>query len=55
MSRTVEEIGAILAQRYEHEEICDLLDISVEEIVERFDDKIAAKYDELNEEIEEDA
>ena len=50
--RTLEEIGAILAQRMEHEEICDLLNISTEELLERFEDKIADKYDELNEEIE---
>jgi DNA-directed RNA polymerase specialized sigma subunit len=52
MSLLVEEIIERLAHRYDHEEVCDLLGVGVQELLERFDDKITAKYEELCEELE---
>jgi hypothetical protein len=52
MSLTLEEIAERLAARMDPEELCDLLQISSEELVARFDDKIANDYDKLCEEVE---
>lgn len=53
MALTIEEISERLAVRYDHEELCDLLGISTEKLLERFDDYIAEHYDRLVEELEE--
>ena len=50
--RTLDEIIETLATRYDHEELCDLLGISTEELLWSLETKVAEKYDELNEEIE---
>jgi len=50
--RTLDEIIEALAARYDHEELCDLLGISTEELLWALETKVAEKYDTLNEEIE---
>jgi hypothetical protein len=52
MSLTIVEIAERLANRMDPEELCDLLQISSEELVARFDDKITNNYDKLCEEVE---
>ena len=52
MSKTLDEICGILLVRYDPDEIVDLLEISTEEILEKFDFKIAERYDKLNEDLE---
>ncbi len=49
---TIEEIGVLLAGRFEHEELCDLLDISTEELVEAFLHKVEERYESINYELE---
>lgn len=53
MSLLVDEIIERLVHRYDQEELCDLLEIGAQELLERFEDKIADKYDKLCEELEE--
>lgn len=52
MSLLIDEIIERMAKRYDHEEICDLLEIGTQELLERFEDKISENYDELCEELE---
>lgn len=51
---TLDEIIERLAQRYDHEELCDLLDIGTQELLERFEHKVREHYEELCEELEDD-
>lgn len=50
MSLTIEEITDILLSNYDVPEITELLGITAEQILERFDDYIERNYDRLNEE-----
>lgn len=50
MSLTSDEIVGILLSNYDAPELLELLDISAEQLLERFDDIITREYDRLNEE-----
>jgi len=50
--RTLDEIIETLADRYDHEQLCDILGVTTQELLWALESKVAEKYDELNEEIE---
>lgn len=52
MSLTLDELCAKLLTQYDELLICEVLDITAEDLVERFDDRVADRYDELMEELE---
>jgi hypothetical protein len=47
---TLDEIIERMVKRLEPEEVVELLDISVEDLLDHFDYRLAERYDELNEE-----
>ena len=49
---TVDELCAILLQRYEVEDVLELLDITMEELLDHFGHRIEEKMDKLNKEFE---
>lgn len=51
MSFTIEEIKERLLQEYDQDTLLELLDISAEELLERFHDKVEANYNRLLKEI----
>jgi hemerythrin-like domain-containing protein len=53
MTITLVEIFEKLKQRYDPDELVELLEISSEELVDRFEDKIEDRYYEVLEELEE--
>ena len=53
MAITLVEIFELLKQRYDPDTLVELLDISAEEIVDRFQDKIEERADEFEEEFSE--
>lgn len=48
---TVRELQERLAERYDPDEIVDVLEISSDELVESFPDKIEDKYEQLVQEL----
>lgn len=48
---TVRELQERLAERYDPDEIVEVLDISSDELVEAFPDKVEEHYDELVQEL----
>jgi hypothetical protein len=46
------EIMELLAERYDEITLLELLDISSEELVERFSDKIEQRYEKLQQELD---
>ena len=53
MSLTLEEIKERLLQEYDPDDLLEALQISSEEILDRFEDKLLRKLDEFHEELEE--
>lgn len=51
---TIKELSRLLAQNLDPDALVELLDISSEELVERFEDKIEDKASVLIKEVEED-
>jgi hypothetical protein len=49
---TLNEIIEKLLTQYDADDILNILDISTEELLDKFDYKVADKYEELNEEFE---
>lgn len=54
MSLTIEELKEKLACRLDEETLLDILEINTFDIVDRFEDKIELKLDQLLKEFEED-
>ena len=54
MSLTLAEICDKIKNNYDELLICEMLDITAEDLVDRFDDRVADRYDELMEELEDD-
>lgn len=52
MNLTLAELKEALKARYDPDEVLELLDISTEELIEAFEDKIIGRYTKLNKEIE---
>lgn len=55
MSLTLDEIKERLLQTYDPDDLLEALQISSEEILDRFEDKLLRKLDEFQEDLEEDA
>ena len=55
MSLTLEEIKERLLHIYDPDDLLEALQISSEEILDRFEDKLLRKLDEFQEDLEEDA
>ena len=55
MSLTLEEIRERLLQQYDPDDLLEALQISSEEILDRFEDKLIRKLDSFQEELEEEA
>ncbi len=53
MSLTLDEIKERLLQHYDPDDLLEALQISSEEILDRFEDKLLRKLDEFHEELEE--
>jgi hypothetical protein len=53
MSLTLEEIKERLLRLYDPDDLLEALQISSEEILDRFEDKLLRKLDEFQEELEE--
>lgn len=53
-NKTLDEICDILLVQYDVELLIELLQITPEELLERFEDKLTEHYDKLNEELGED-
>lgn len=53
MSLTLDEIKERLLQYYDPDDLLEALQISSEEILDRFEDKLLRKLDEFHEELEE--
>ena len=53
MSLTLEEIKERILQEYDPDDLLEALQISSEEILDRFEDKLLRKLDEFHEELEE--
>ncbi len=51
MSLTLAELKEKLAERYDPELLLEILEISSEDIVEAFEDKILARFDVLQDEV----
>ena len=51
MSCTLDELMERLAERLDPEELCDLLQLSSEDIVGAFEDRIKENFDKLEEEL----
>ena len=51
MSLTLRELKDKLAERYDPELLLEMLEISSEDIVEAFEDKILARFDNLQDEV----
>ena len=49
---TLDELLERLAGSLDHEEVCELLDISVEDLLDKFSERVADKYDRIMEEFE---
>ena len=54
MSLTQAEIVEKLLHRYDPEDIIELLDISAEELLDRFEDKVINRFEQLEEEVDDD-
>ena len=54
MSLTLEEIKERLLRLYDPDDLLEALQISSEEMLDRFEDKLLRKLDEFQEELEED-
>ena len=54
MSLTLDEIKERLLQHYDPDDLLEALQISSEEILDRFEDKLLIKLDKFTEELEED-
>jgi len=54
MSLTLEETKERLLRLYDPDDLLEALQISAEEILDRFEDKLLRKLDEFQEELEED-
>jgi len=54
MSLTQAEIVEKLLQRYDPEDLLELLDISSEELLDRFEDKVINRFEQLEEEVDDD-
>ena len=54
MSLTMSEMCAKLVSQYDVELLIELLHISADELLERFDDKIEERWDYLQEELDDD-
>jgi len=54
MSLTLEEIKDRLLRLYDPDDLLEALQISSEEMLDRFEDKLLRKLDEFQEELEED-
>lgn len=52
MSLTLRDIMTILSTQYPEDLLLELLEINSEELVERFSDKIEAKFDSLQQQLE---
>ena len=52
MSLTHQELCAKLNNTYDVDDICEMLQLEVEEILERFDDKVTQHFEKLAEEFE---
>lgn len=52
MSLTMEELIERLEDRWDVEEVCERLQLTTRDVLERFDDKLADLYDEITEEID---
>ena len=55
MSLTLDEIKERLLQTYDPDDLLEALQISSEEILDRFEDKLLRKLDEFQEDLEEEA
>ncbi|MEK9749612.1 MAG: hypothetical protein VW333_12940 [Pseudomonadales bacterium] len=55
MSLTLEEIKERLLRLYDPDDLLEALQISAEELLDRFEDKLIRKLDEFQEELEEEA
>lgn len=56
MSRTLEEIKEYLIQHYDPDDLIEAFEISTEELIDRFEDKVlyySSKFEETQEEEEE--
>lgn len=53
MSLTLDEIKERILQYYDPDDLLEALQISSEEILDRFEDKLLRKLDEFHEELEE--
>jgi hypothetical protein len=53
MSLTLDEIKERLLQHYDPDDLLEALQISSEEILDRFEDKLLRKLDQFTEELEE--
>ena len=53
MSLTLDEIKERLLQHYDPDDLIEALQISSEEILDRFEDKLLRKVEEFHEELEE--
>ena len=53
MSRTLEEIKDRLLRLYDPDDLLEALQISSEELLDRFEDKLLKRLDEFHEELEE--
>ena len=51
MSATLKEIQGRLSERYDPDYLVELLEISSEELVEAFPDKVEAKFEDLEAEL----
>jgi len=54
MSLTLEEIKERLLRLYDPDDLIEALDISAEEILDRFEDRLLTRLEEFHEELEED-
>ena len=54
MSLTMDEIKERILVRYDADDLVEALDISYEELLDRFEDKFINRLDKFEEEIEED-
>ena len=52
MSLTILEIKERILQQYDTDDLIDALDISAEELLDRFEDKLINRYDEFIEDLE---
>jgi hypothetical protein len=55
MSLTLDEIKERLLQTYDPDDLLEALQISSEEILDRFEDKLLRKLDEFQEDLEEES